>query len=249
MSLLVYRGGAPLDHIGIGVPDTESGVNAVARRLGYKPILQDPVPGQFYWSGTLPLGAGRFLEILGPNPIYKGFNPFIEIVKKLEQPTPLFWYIATHDFTAFTAAAKEAGARIQQVESAAHTTDGVPVDYTRAMIGPGFLSVCPNVIQWRSRYEGLHDDAGPSFLGLTLTHPEASRLNRLFKSLGIEQHVKEGPHQIAIKLGTPKGEVEFSGAGLELRGPSAMIRMANLYVRWLMRGRTSARLHNWLERL
>ena len=101
MKLVLNRGGTPLDHVALGVPDTERGVAEISRLTGFTPTLTEPEPNQFYWSGALPLGSGRFLEILGPNPAFRGFNPFIEIVKRLDKPRPLFWYVATNDFGAF----------------------------------------------------------------------------------------------------------------------------------------------------
>ncbi|MEM9575077.1 MAG: VOC family protein [Pseudomonadota bacterium] len=238
MTLLIDRGGTPIDHVAIGVPDTQRGVEEIARRLGFEPVLTEPEPDQFYWSGSLPLGFGRFLEILGPNPAYRGFNPFIEIVKRLDQPRPLFWYVATNDFGAFELASKAAGASVERVQTVKHEIRGVPTDYTRGIIGPGFLSVCPNVIQWRSRYAPLHEGDGPNLLGIELSHPEADRLNLVFKTLGIEQKVIKGPHQIKIQLDTPNGEVEFSGPGLELRGANAIFKIVDLYLRWLLRSRS-----------
>ncbi|MEO1044568.1 MAG: VOC family protein [Pseudomonadota bacterium] len=233
MGYVLDRGGTPLDHIAIGVPDTERGVEELGEVLGYKPVLTKPEPDQFYWSGSLPLGAGRFLEILGPNPEYRKFNPFIEIVRRLEQPQPLFWYVATDNFARFEAAAKAAGAPVERVQTVSHEVHGTITDYTRGIIGPGFLSVSPNVIEWRSRFAALTEGDGPEFVSLELAHPEADRLNSAFKVLGINQHVSKGPHRIGLNLNTPKGPVSFAGDGLELRGVTAMARMAGLYFRWL----------------
>ncbi len=235
MSLVLDRGGSPLDHVAIGVPDTVAGVKAIGERIGITPRLTEPEPGQFYWSGALPLGAGRFLEILGPNPAYQGFNPFIEMVKRLEGPRPLFWYVATDDFAAFQAAAKQAGAPVERVETVTHDIRGVHTDYTRGYLGRGFLSVSPNVIEWRSRYELMAEGEGPAFLGLDLWHPEADRLNRTFAKLGIDQTVTNGPHKMALRLGTPNGEVEFAGEGLEFRGAGALVQMLGLFLSWMVK--------------
>ncbi|MEM6585805.1 MAG: VOC family protein [Pseudomonadota bacterium] len=231
--LVLDRGGTSLDHVALGVPDTQRGVEEIAERLGYEPVLTEPESDQFYWSAALPLGAGRFLEILGPNPAFTKFNPFIEVVKRLEGPKPLFWYVATDDFAAFQAAAKQAGAPVERVETVTHERRGQVTDYTRGYLGPGFLSVSPNVIEWRSRYSALDEGEGPQFLGLQLSHPEADRLNTAFAKLGIDQLVHKGPHSMTLTLGTPNGPVEFSGEGLEFRGVGALAAMARSYGRWL----------------
>ncbi|MEM1194532.1 MAG: VOC family protein [Pseudomonadota bacterium] len=237
MALVLDRGGTPLDHVAIGVPDTKAGVAQMAERLGYEPFLFDPHPQSFYWSGGLSLGKGKFLEILGPNPTYKGFNPFIELVKRLEGPRPLFWYVATDDFEAFCAAAKEAGGPVGRITQHKAQHEGATTDFIRGIIGPGFLSVCPNVIQWRERMGQFDEGPGPEFLGLELAHPEADRINAVFARLGIDQHVDVGAHFMRLRLGTPKGEVEFAGEGMEFRGFGALITMAGLFARWLFSGR------------
>ena len=147
MSLVLDRGGTQLDHIALCVPDTKRGVEEIAAQIGFQPVLTDPEPSQFYWSAAVPLGSGKFLEILGPNPALKKFNPFIEVVKRLPRPTPLFWYVATDDFAAFETAAKAARAPMERVEAIEHEKQGVVTDYTRGYLGPGFLSVSPNVIE------------------------------------------------------------------------------------------------------
>ena len=232
MPLILDRGDTQVDHVAIGVPDTKQGVEEIANRLGVTPRLVEPEPDQFYWSGSVPLGAGNFLEILGPNPTYQRFNPFIEMVKQLERPQPLFWYVATDDFATLQDAAKRAGTPVERVENITHDSLGVHTDYTRGYLGPGFLSVSPNVIQWRSRSEKMTAGDGVTLLSLELQHPEAERLNAAFKELGIRQQVQTGPHKIAVTLGTPNGEATFAGDGLEVRGLGAMIKLVKLYTRW-----------------
>ena len=240
MTLVLDRGGTSMDHVAIGVPDTEKGVALVSEQLGFTPTSTEPPLDQFYWSHALSLGSGRFLEILGPNPLYRGFNPFMEMVKQLKKPCPLFWYIATDDFSAFVSKAKQIGSPVWNIQTIKRNIRGVPTDFTRGIIGPGFLSVCPNVIEWRKKHHILTDGEGPEFLGLELAHPEAIRLNRIFQDLGINQNVTPGPHRVGLKLATPKGEAEFIGDGLELRGASAVFRMTSMFFKWLLNRRLQA---------
>ncbi|MEM1052387.1 MAG: VOC family protein [Pseudomonadota bacterium] len=233
MTLVLDRGGTSLDHVAIGVADTERGVAEIAQLIGFEPHLSEPEPGQFYWSGAVPLGSGRFLEILGPNPTFKKFNPFIELVKRLESPQPLFWYVATGDFATFQKAASSTGAPVERVQTVAFERDGVKMDYTRGYLGPGFMSASPNVIQWRARSDQWDSGEGPVLLGLELSHPEADRLNTVFARLGIDQMVRTGPHRMVLRLGTPNGEVEFAGDGMEMRGLGATVKMTDMFFRWL----------------
>ncbi|MEM1191688.1 MAG: VOC family protein [Pseudomonadota bacterium] len=234
MSLVIDRGGTSLDHIALCVPDTRKGVAEVAELTGFKPTLRDPNPDTFYWSGALPLGHDRFLEVLGPNPLYRSFNPFIETVKRLDRPRPLFWYVATGDFVAFEKAAADAGAPVERVVEQEARYEDLHISFKRGIIGPGFLSVCPNVIEWRARTSLLSEQPGPVYQGLDLWHPEADRLNSVFSTLGIEQKVQAGEHYMKLRLGTPKGDVSFEGEGLQIRGAGMWLQFAALYARWLL---------------
>jgi len=234
MSLVLDRGGTSLDHVAIGVPDTQRGVADFAELTGYQPVLHEPDPSVFYWSGTLAMGDGKFLEILGPNPKFKGFNPFIEMVKRLDRPQPLFWYVATDDFDAFCAASEAAGGPIERVTEHSAQYDGAPMDFVRGIIGPGFASVSPNVIQWRQRSTTMTELDGPTLVELQLSHPDAERLNALFACLGIKQEVIEGRHRISLTIGAANGQAIFEGDGIEFRGIGAILQMARLYGQWLI---------------
>ena len=102
--------GFQLDHIGLGVPNTRDGVKWVEEKTGAKVDLHDPEPNQFYWSGSLAIGENSFLEIIGPNPNYKKFQPFGALLKTLSEPQLLFWYVAVEDFAAFQALARQSKA-------------------------------------------------------------------------------------------------------------------------------------------
>ncbi|MEM1133800.1 MAG: VOC family protein [Pseudomonadota bacterium] len=234
-SLVLDRGGTSLDHIAIGVPDTQQGVRQIAEMTGVEPLIREPEPDQFYWSGAIPLGHGRFLEILGPNPHYKKFNPFIEAVRKLETPHPIFWYVATDDFDAFGAVAKAAKAPLQRIESIRYERDGDLTDYRRAIMGPGFRSTRPCVIQWNARSDWPAETPELQVEALRLFSPEAERLRQLFDHLGIDQKVENGPEQISLTLGTPKGSITLAGPGMVYKGLGAMAAMASMYLSYLLR--------------
>lgn len=214
-NLVLDRGGASLDHIALGVPDTRKGARHIAELTGVEPrIGPQPGPEQFYWSAAIRLGAGRFLEILGPNPDWTGFHPMIETVKQFTQPQPLFWYVATNDINAFGDAAAAQRAPLEMMQSFEHTRDTETVSYTNAVIGPGFRSTRPCVIQWHTRSKWMEGDAELGLKSLQLSSPIADTLNPLFADLGIVERVSEGPEMMMLALDTLKGEVVLSAPGV-----------------------------------
>ncbi|MEM1133803.1 MAG: VOC family protein [Pseudomonadota bacterium] len=214
-NLVLDRGGGSLDHIALGVPDTVKGAQQIAEMTGVEPFLgPQPGPEQFYWSAALRLGSGRFLEILGPNPDWTGFHPMVDTIKRFTQPQLLFWYVATDDIKAFGEASAALNAPLEMQQTFEHKREDITVSYTNAVIGPGFRSTRPCVIEWHSRSEWMEGEAQLGMKNLQLSSPIAETLNALFASLGIAQIVSEGPEMMTLALDTPKGELVFSAPGI-----------------------------------
>ena len=238
--LIKLRAGRPIDHIAICGSDTRQAAKEVESITGVTPQLPDPKPGQFYWSAVVPLGAGRFLEILGPHPNYRGFNPLIETVRRFDRVRPVFWYVATDDFEAFSDASKKAGGPVEKVQRVKYESPSVKFDYTNGVVGPGFRSARPCVIQWRERPSYVGEEEMLTLRALRLSDPNADRLRTLFDSLGIDQQVDTGPATIAVDLDTPKGPVTFEGPGFSFEGVGRFARLMGLYIRYRLSRRQAA---------
>jgi hypothetical protein len=228
--LLIRRNGMVVDHLAVGVPDTKEGMAWIAELTGAEPFIATPEPGQFYWSGGLSLGDGCFLEVLGPNPEFSGFNPMLAAIRGFRTPRPIFWYVGTTDFDAFSSRARAAGAPVERVQAVRHETEGRTVDYRRGVLGPGFRSERPCVIQWleRTPRDGMDDRC--RLLRLGLRSPISDRLNAQFAALGIDVPVEQGPASLRIELATPKGTVTLEGEGFAAEQPWAMFLMSRLYL-------------------
>ncbi|MEM8696332.1 MAG: VOC family protein [Pseudomonadota bacterium] len=214
-NLVLDRGGSSLDHIALGVPDTVEGARHVAELTGVEPFIGvQPGPEQFYWSAALRLGSGRFLEILGPNPDWTGLHPMVETIKQFTQPQLLFWYVATDDIKAFGEASAAHNAPLEMQQTFEHKREDSVTSYTNAVIGPGFRSTRPCVIEWHSRSEWMEGEAQLNLKSLELSSPIAETLNTLFAELGIVQSVSEGPEMMTLTLDTPKGELALSAPGI-----------------------------------
>ena len=230
--LIKLRAGKPIDHIALCGSDTRQAAKHVETITGVTPQLPDPKPEQFYWSALVSLGAGRFLEILGPNPDYRGFNPLIETVRRFDRVRPVFWYVGTDDFEAFSEASKKAGAPVEKVQRVKYEGASVKYDYTNGIVGPGFRSARPCVIQWRERPSYVGEEEMLKLRALRLSDPNAERLGKLFDSLGIDQQVDTGPATIAVDLDTPNGPVTFEGPGFSFEGFGGLWQLVKLYLRY-----------------
>jgi catechol 2,3-dioxygenase-like lactoylglutathione lyase family enzyme len=234
-SLINNPNGYYVDHIAIAVDDTKKGVEWITELTGVRPTLDDPEPGQFYWSGVLAIGKDSFLEIIGPNPNHKGFHPFKQILKEYKVPKLAFWYVSTNKFDEVQKLVESNGFKIENVVKVAYKRDGNDIDYKRAGIGPGFRSEIPNLIQWNKRSKVFEFKKKCFFKSLELVSPESERLNKLFEILDITMRARNGKPSMKLKIGTPKGELVLEGGGFEFVGIKAIFKMIRLYFKYLLR--------------
>ena len=225
-----------VDHIGLGVPDTEAGVKWLSELCGVTIELREPEKGQWYWSGGLSIGGESFLEIIGPNPHYSGFQPFKTHLAGLKRPSLLFWYIAVDDFAALQTHARAGRIPIERVEHInANREDAASATYRRGFVGPGFLSQRPNVIEWEYRPKREAYDDRCKLKDFRLSHPKADTMNAAFEYLGIDIRAAKGASNIGITLSTPKGEVAFDNPGMAWTGAGALLSIARLWVKHFLK--------------
>lgn len=234
MSDLILRRshGQQLDHIGLGVPNTEEGVAEIEALTGAKVDLHPPEPDQWYWSGSLAIGEDSFLEIIGPNPEWRKFQPFRTLLGALDAPQLLFWYLAVSDFKQFEQSAKNAGGKLERVEAVnLNGANTAHSSYIRGYMGPGFLTQRPNIIEWRRKPKrDLEKIPECSLKHFGLSHPKAHEINSVFEKVGLDYRVEDGPNTISLSLETPNGEISFSNKGIALGGVSALFQIARLWL-------------------
>ncbi|MEM1171307.1 MAG: VOC family protein [Cyanobacteria bacterium P01_H01_bin.35] len=232
-SIINFDNGHCVDHIAVGVKDTEEGVEWITELTGVKPSLVEPEPDQWYWSAALNLGKNCFLEIIGPNQNHKGFQPIKQMLKDFEVPSLFFWYIGTHNFELAKSIIEKYDFRLERIEDISYKRDDDIIDYKRAIIGRGFNSERPCIIQWNSRPKRLDAVKECSFKSLALSFPNPKNLNDLFSELQIDLQVKEGDAQMILTFDSPKGEIVLKGGGFEFSGLRAIPKMARLYTKYL----------------
>lgn len=211
--------GQQLDHIGIGVPDTEAGIIEISALTGAHIELHDPEPGQWYWSGAMLLAEDSYVEIVGPNPDFKGWHPMHRLATKLTRPTVQFWYIATDDLRGLAEKAAEVGGTVEHMEWInVEEDDPSFARYGRAVLGPGFIPQKPCLIQWDRQVRRLAErgfEAECKLVSLDLWHPTAKAVNPVLQALEIDARLQPGLSRLRLTLDTPNGTVVFDNPGFD----------------------------------
>ena len=104
--------------------------------------------------------------------------------------------------------------------------------YWRGLIGPGFLSERPNVIEWIKR-PNRESQATPEckLMEFQLANPQADEINQVFTKLGIDVPVSNGKSSIGITIDTPKGRWEIENEGVRWTMPGMLLEVAALWWR------------------
>ncbi|MEM7079861.1 MAG: VOC family protein [Pseudomonadota bacterium] len=209
--------GQQIDHIGIGVRDTEAGVAEIEALTGAQIALDPPGKDQWYWSGALPLAQDSYLEIIGPNPTNEIEHPLRPWVSQLQTPSVHFWYIAVQDMADFSREAEAAGASVIFETQVNEDDDPARSKYTFAGLGPDFVLQKPSLIQWERHIQRSGFAALPvvcTVESLELFHPNAETYNPVFSQLGLDARIQPGDSRFRLVLDTPKGQIVFDNPGV-----------------------------------
>lgn len=227
--LVIKRGPTEFDHVVLATRDTRLGAGWLADLTGADPVVTEPEPGEWYWSAALPLQHGAMLEMLGPNPDHRGFHPLKATLSRYTTPEPLFWHLATADFDRFLAQAAKLGAPVERIEHLDNDSPNGRRTYSRGILGPGFRTVRPCVIEWKARPDrpGMSDPVCRA-TRFELRTPDAAKLNTIFEGLDLSLRAEQGPQFIALQLDTLKGEVTFEGQGVVFEGIGALAKFLRL---------------------
>ncbi len=233
---LIYKKGEHyVDHIALGVSNTLEGIKYIENLTGIKPYIPEAQNNQWFKSAALGLGNNCFLEIIGPNPNHKKFHPFKQMLKELETPQLAFWYLGTNKFKECRQILSNNGIKIGQYNHIKKEIDDQLLDYEIGMIGKGFESESPSLIQWNevpNNKNGIEHLC--RFKKLELFSRNYSKLQSIFDILEVDMQVIEGNPKMRLTIDTPNGEVILNGGGFSFpAGIKSLFRILSLYKRSL----------------
>lgn len=203
-----------LDHILLGVPDLDAGVAEFTALTGVRPVVGGSHPGFGTRNQLVSLGGDVFFELIAPDPA-QAATPEGRAAELAAMPRPrlLTFAVQTEAMDAACAAATGAGLTVTR-RVAMHRTrpDGVRLDWTVAnFAGFDFGPAIPFAIDWQgSPHPSGTTPTGCTLASLTVLHPRAAELARIYAALGLDVKVAAAPDPgFILRMMTPNGEVVF----------------------------------------
>ena len=206
-----------VDHILLGVPDLDRGIDWVDKRLGVHAAIGGVHPGAGTRNALLSLGAGHYLEIIAPDPAQPAANDQRHL-RKLSSPRLITFAVTTNDIDSIAAKARKARLEVSGPnDGSRRLPSGTMLRWqtlaVRNDLGGRIIQPVPFFIQWSagSPHPSSDSPQGCVLESLEFEHPDPVRLNLMFEALGLDADVSSGNDvRIIARLKTPNGRLELS---------------------------------------
>ena len=208
---------AQIDHLVYATPDLAVGIETAEQLFGVRATPGGQHPGLGTRNALIALGPASYLEIIGPDrdqPAPKGRRRFG--IDDLKAPRLLTWVAKGKSLEKFTVEAKADGVDLGAViPGSRKRPDGVVLSW-RYTDPQTVLAdrLVPYFIDWgTSPHPSATAAKGVTLLSLRAEHPDADRVQRMLRQLGLDLAVTKGsrPALIATFDG-PKGRVQLTSS-------------------------------------
>lgn len=205
---------AAVDHLVYATPDLQAGIDRIERLLGVRASPGGQHPGRGTRNALVSLGAGTYLEIVGPDPDQPPpAQPRPFAIDDLKEPRLMAWAAKGTGLEQLARDAARGGVTLGEVIAGSRRrTDGVMLTwrYTdpRTVVADGLV---PFFIDWGSTpHPAVSAAQGASLVALRAEHPDPLRVQNALRQVRIELAVGRGPRPalVAVVSG-PRGRVEL----------------------------------------
>ena len=200
---------ARIDHLLFAGPDLEAAAQAIAALTGVVPATGGSHPGFGTRNALLALDAGRYLEVIAPDPAQALAGTLGGALAALPGPRMLTVAFAASGLDAVAGAARAAGAAPgAPIDMGRTRPDGVRLAWQVLRFEDAARGwAMPFVIDWKDTpHPSASTPAGCALSRLVLTDPAPERLAALLAAIGAEVEVVRGLATGAVaELDTPKG--------------------------------------------
>jgi len=214
-SMLLAESAGPslLDHILLGSPDLQAGIEFVEQHTGVRAAFGGVHPGRGTQNALLSLGGRRYLEIIAPDPAQPGVkNPIASNLHSLTEPQLIGWAAHPGSVTAFAEKLRVAGIKCDgPTQGSRKRPDGQFLKWQIVSLADTASGLLPFFIEWSqdSVHPSLDAPKGCRLLNFAAETPDPEKLAATLKTLNLDLPVKkaEKPRLHAVISG-PKGNLD-----------------------------------------
>ncbi len=203
---------APIDHLMWVVPDLAAGIDDLHARTGVRAALGGSHPSMGTANAILGLGAGVYLEVLGPDPDLAEPIGFGAALAAEQAPRLASWAVRTTDIDEVCASLTDAGWPVRATPMTRRRPDGSTLAWSLAVLpGRPLGDHWPFIIDWGSSPHPSDSAPGQCTLErLVVTDSDPRELRRLLAVLHVQDVLVEaGEGVVRATLGSPLGPVEL----------------------------------------
>lgn len=207
-----------LDHLLIGAPTLQEGIDWLEGKTGVRATLGGSHPGLGTWNALASLGENQYLEIIAPDPLQADVDTFyLPGLRDFRRPGVATW----------AARRKGLGAGLPEalppewscgplLQGSRLRPDGTRLAW--ALTFPehaahgNFEGALPFLIEWESfeSHPGRTAPAGLRLRSLSIEAVASEALRRGLEALGIDGRVSQADAtSIRVELDTPRGSVNI----------------------------------------
>ena len=204
-----------VDHLVLGAPALDTGIDHAAKVLGVRPNIGGRHPQYGTHNAIVALGGHTYLEIIAPDPnLPPPQEGVLWDLDTIQEPQLISWAVRTDRITDLAEAAREAGLTIGAVtEGARATPDGEVLKWRLTNPYAARLETAmPFLIDWgdTAHPAGSAPRAG-SLTELRFEHPQPQMLQRAFSLLDVSAEIADAKDPAIIAtIKTPNGVVELT---------------------------------------
>ena len=202
-----------LDHILLGSPDLQVGIEFVEKRTGVRATFGGVHPGRGTQNALLSLGERRYLEIIAPDPAQPGVkNPIAANLHSLSEPRLIGWAAHPGSVTAFAERLRAAGVGFEgPTPGSRQRPDGKLLKWQIVSLADTAFGLLPFFIEWRqdSIHPSVDAPKGCSLLSFAAETPNPEKLAATLKALSLDLAVKKGEKaRLHAVIVGPKGNLD-----------------------------------------
>ena len=215
-----------IDHIIWAVPDLDAGAEYFEQMSGVTPIVGGVHPGRGTRNKLASAGDNMYFEIIAPDPAQMPFDPadnpvqaFAHTIAQMPGPEVDMVAYSTPDLESAAEAGRQLGLQVVGPTPGQRVTpDGVLIRWSHVdFIGHDFGQFIPFAINWLdSPHPSTTSPEGAVIEGVTVEHPRADELRKIYEALGVPAEVVQASEPVIIvHLSSGKGPFEVrSGTSL-----------------------------------